>query len=34
MGGAATFDIPHGFVLLWAEAMVFPVSLPMVTKDL
>jgi hypothetical protein len=34
MGGSATFDIPHGFVLLRAEAMVFPVSLAIVTKDL
>jgi hypothetical protein len=34
MGGAATFDIPHGFVLLRVEAMVFPVVWAMVAKDL
>ena len=33
-GGAAAFDIPHGLMLLRAEAMVLPVVRAMVAKDL
>jgi len=33
-GGAASFDIPHGLILLRGEAMVFPVVWAMVAKDL